>query len=178
MSRSIPIAASSPPYAVSTSPTASTSFHERYAAHRRDTVSNPLGGLRAPKVLHPVENEDLRLLLLENISQDAVKAFRSQGFHVDHNTKAMSEDELVEKIGSYHAIGIRSKTKITARVLKAASKVRPFPPIQYYNYQRKSIYHSFLLLDAFVSASTKLTCTKRPRSASQFSIRHSPIRAR
>ncbi|KAI0756896.1 hypothetical protein C8Q80DRAFT_63768 [Daedaleopsis nitida] len=79
--------------------------------------------IRQPKVLHPIDNEDLRLLLLENISQDAVKAFRAQGFHVDHSAKAMSEDELVQKIGSYHAIGIRSKTKITERVLKASSKL-------------------------------------------------------
>ena len=82
--------------------------------------------IRQPKVLHPVENEGLRLLLLENISQEAVRAFQSQGFHVDHSTKAMSEDELVQKIGSYHAIGIRSKTKITERVIKAASKVCPY----------------------------------------------------
>lgn len=80
--------------------------------------------IRQPKVLHPVDNEDLRLLLLENISQEAVRAFQAQGFHVDHSTKAMTEDELVAKIPSYHAIGIRSKTKITERVIKAASKVR------------------------------------------------------
>jgi phosphoglycerate dehydrogenase-like enzyme len=66
----------------------------------------------------------MRLLVLENISQEAVQAFQAQGFHVDHYTKAMSEDELVEKIGTYHGIGIRSKTKITARVIKAATKVR------------------------------------------------------
>ncbi|KAJ7900279.1 hypothetical protein B0H14DRAFT_3104442 [Mycena olivaceomarginata] len=75
------------------------------------------------KVLHPVENVDLRLLLLENISQDAVAAFRAQGFHVDHHTKAMSEDELIATLPDYHAIGIRSKTKITARVIKAAAKL-------------------------------------------------------
>ncbi|KAJ7092664.1 hypothetical protein C8R44DRAFT_750189 [Mycena epipterygia] len=75
------------------------------------------------KILHPVENVDLRLLLLENISQDAVAAFRAQGFHVDHHTKAMSEDELVNVLPEYHAIGIRSKTKITARVIKAATKL-------------------------------------------------------
>ncbi|CAK5280198.1 unnamed protein product [Mycena citricolor] len=75
------------------------------------------------KLLHPVENVNLRLLLLENISQDAVSAFRSQGFHVDHHTKAMSEAELIELIPSYHAVGIRSKTKITASVVKAATKL-------------------------------------------------------
>lgn len=79
--------------------------------------------IRQPKVLHPVENEDLKLLLLENISPDAVKVLQDQGWHVDHSTKAMSEDELVEKIHQYHAIGIRSKTRITERVLKAAPKV-------------------------------------------------------
>ncbi len=91
--------------------------------HRKDSITTTFS-IRQPKVLHPVDNEDLRLLILENISQEAVRAFQAQGFHVDHSTKAMSEDELVEKIGSYHAIGIRSKTKITERVIKAASKVR------------------------------------------------------
>lgn len=104
--------------AASTSPT-SSSIHDHFL--RKESLNF---AIRQPKALHPVDNEDLRLLLLENISQEAVKAFRAQGFHVDHSTKAMSEDELVEKIGSYHAIGIRSKTKITERVLKAATKVR------------------------------------------------------
>ncbi|EMD42127.1 hypothetical protein CERSUDRAFT_120940 [Gelatoporia subvermispora B] len=106
-----------PAVSASYSPTNATSIHDRM--NRRDSVN----AIRMPKVLHPVDNEDLRLLLLENISQEAVKTFRDQGFHVDHMTKALSEDELVEKIGSYHAIGIRSKTKITERVIKAASKL-------------------------------------------------------
>ncbi|KAI0698433.1 hypothetical protein C8T65DRAFT_710180 [Cerioporus squamosus] len=105
--------------AASTSPTASN-IHDRMIP-RKDSIH--FSGIRLPKVLHPIDNEDLRLLLLENISQEAVKALRAQGFHVDHSTKAMSEDELVQKIGSYHAIGIRSKTKITERVLKSASKL-------------------------------------------------------
>ncbi|KAH9486998.1 D-3-phosphoglycerate dehydrogenase 2 [Psilocybe cubensis] len=103
----------------SVSPTGTT-IHDRFrTARHRESLSD----IRQPKVLHPLENEGLRLLILENISLDAVAAFRAQGYHVDHFSKAMSEDELVEKIGSYHAIGIRSKTKITERVLKAASKL-------------------------------------------------------
>ena len=86
--------------------------------------------VRRPKVLHPVDNEDLKLLLLENISPEAVKVLQDQGWHVDLSSKAMSEDELLEKIHQYHAIGIRSKTRITERVLKAASKVtRPYPDL-------------------------------------------------
>lgn len=104
-----------------TSPlSAGASLHDRY---NRRTSLNLSDLVRYPKTLHPIENEDLKLLILENISQEAVAAFTEQGFHVDHYTKAMSEDELVEKIPSYHAIGIRSKTKITKRVIKAASKV-------------------------------------------------------
>ncbi|PBL01278.1 hypothetical protein ARMGADRAFT_983908 [Armillaria gallica] len=119
MSSPISIPGSSP-HIVSASISPSTlTIHDRFANTRRQDS----GAIRQPKVLHPVDNEGLRLLILENISQEAVELFRAQGYYVDHYTKAMSEDELVEKIGSYHGIGIRSKTKITARVLKAASKL-------------------------------------------------------
>ena len=123
MSQSIAIPASKSHNQVVASPTTSTTFHDRMAARRDSNVNTKV---REAKVLHPHDNEHLKLLILENISQEAVKAFRAQGFHVDHHTKAMSEDELVEKIGQYHAIGIRSKTKITERVIKAASKVCPY----------------------------------------------------
>jgi D-3-phosphoglycerate dehydrogenase / 2-oxoglutarate reductase len=107
--------------AVSISPTAANGSlgHEHF---RRNSLTSS-ANVRQPKVLHPIENEDLRILLLENISRDAVKTFEVNGWRVDHHTKAMSEDDLVQKIGQYHAIGIRSKTKITERVIKAASKV-------------------------------------------------------
>ncbi|TFK41227.1 hypothetical protein BDQ12DRAFT_679111, partial [Crucibulum laeve] len=107
--------------AASVSPTSGSSIHDHFRNVRRK--ESIITEIREPKVLHPLENDSLRLLILENISQDAVATFRAQGFHVDHHAKAMSEDELVDKIGSYHAIGIRSKTKITQRVLKAASKL-------------------------------------------------------
>lgn len=65
----------------------------------------------------------MRILLLENISADAVKTFESNGWRVDHHVKALNESDLIQQIGQYHAIGIRSKTKITEKVIKAASKV-------------------------------------------------------
>ncbi|TFK77159.1 hypothetical protein BDN72DRAFT_807660 [Pluteus cervinus] len=115
MSKPITIASA---VVASTSPQG-TSLHDHF--RRRQELAT--FDIRLPKILHPVEKEDIRLLILENISQGAVNTFRAQGFHVDHHTRAMSEDELVEVIGTYHAIGIRSKTKITAKVLKAASKL-------------------------------------------------------
>jgi D-3-phosphoglycerate dehydrogenase / 2-oxoglutarate reductase len=107
--------------AVSISPTTSSSIHTLYRQH---SLSISAGStVRPSKVLHPTSTGELRILLLENISQGAVEYFKSQGFQVDWFPKAWSEGELLEKIGQYHAIGIRSKTKITEKVLKAASKV-------------------------------------------------------
>ncbi len=95
------------------------------------------------------------MLLLENISQEAVSTFRSQGFQVDHYTKAWTEDELVAKIGEYHAISIRSKTKITERVLQHAPKVGVhFRLSAIYPFSRSCVLttkslSSFSLLDVF-----------------------------
>ncbi|KAI5121271.1 hypothetical protein M0805_002316 [Coniferiporia weirii] len=114
LSRSPNLAMAAP--SISQSPTQGT-LHERF---RQESLSH---SIRQPKVLRPVDKDEIHLLLLENISTEAVNAFRAQGFQVDHFTKAWGEDELVEKIGQYHAIGIRSKTRITQRVLKAASKL-------------------------------------------------------
>ncbi|KAJ7596963.1 hypothetical protein C8J56DRAFT_302447 [Mycena floridula] len=110
---SIPIAIPQKVVAVSLSPT-QTSLHERFSLRQEGSL---------PKVLQPVEKEGIRLLILENISQEAVSVFRARGYHVDHHTKAMSEDELVASIGTYHGIGIRSKTKITTKVIQAAKKL-------------------------------------------------------
>jgi D-3-phosphoglycerate dehydrogenase len=106
--------------AVSISPTTSSNLHNIF---RQNSLSQPTNTIRPAKVLHPVASGDFRLLLLENISQGAVQHFKQQGFQVDWHPKAWSEDELIQKIGQYHAIGIRSKTKITEKVIKAASKV-------------------------------------------------------
>jgi hypothetical protein len=106
--------------AVSISPTTSTSLHRLV---RKDSLSAAAASVRPPRVLRPFATGELRLLLLENISQGAVEHFNAEGFQVDWYPKAWSEDELVQKIGQYHAIGIRSKTKITEKVIKAASKV-------------------------------------------------------
>ncbi|KAH9968897.1 hypothetical protein BC827DRAFT_1121606 [Russula dissimulans] len=117
----IPASSYSPTqFSVSISPPAGLLGQENL---RRRTSLTASPNVRQPKVLHPIDNEDLRILLLENISLDAVKAFEANGWRVDHHTKWLSEDDLVQRIGQYHAIGIRSKTKITKRVIKAASKL-------------------------------------------------------
>jgi D-3-phosphoglycerate dehydrogenase len=69
--------------------------------------------------------EKIKVLLLENISDAAVKKFVDSGYvSVEKLTKALPEDELIQKIKDVHIIGIRSKTNITKPVLEAASKLQ------------------------------------------------------
>lgn len=68
--------------------------------------------------------EKINILLLENISADAVAAFNQEGYTSVQTVKgALSEQELIERIGDVHILGIRSKTQITEAVLNAAPKL-------------------------------------------------------
>lgn len=91
--------------------------------HGRARATSIPGTTRAPRVLQPFDREEIRILLLENVSQGALNMLREQGFQVDFHTSAWSEEELIAKIGDYHAIGIRSKTRLTKNVFAAAHKL-------------------------------------------------------
>ena len=65
----------------------------------------------------------VRVLLLEQIHHDAVEILRSAGFDVETVDRALDEDELVERVADVTLLGIRSKTRITDRVLAAAPKL-------------------------------------------------------
>ena len=79
--------------------------------------------MEAVKTSYP--KEKIRILFLENISDTAVKKFRSYGYtKVDKIGKALSEEELIKEIKDVHILGIRSKTKITKNILDAAKKLQ------------------------------------------------------
>ncbi len=66
----------------------------------------------------------LNILLLENISDEAVREFRLNGYeNITHLKNALTAAELVERIGNVHILGIRSKTHVSAEVLEAAKKL-------------------------------------------------------
>jgi len=65
----------------------------------------------------------IKILLLENIHLAAIEQFKSQNFAVESIASSISEDLLCEKIKDVHVVGIRSKTKITARVLESAERL-------------------------------------------------------
>ncbi|MFN2458652.1 MAG: phosphoglycerate dehydrogenase [Chitinophagaceae bacterium] len=69
--------------------------------------------------------EKIKILLLENISDIAVKNFVKQGYtQIERKNKAFTEDELMDLIKDYHLVGIRSKTLITENVLQSAKKLQ------------------------------------------------------
>ena len=61
-----------------------------------------------------------RALLLENIHSDAAWALKDAGFEVERLDRALTEDELVERLPGVHVLGLRSNTALTARALAAA----------------------------------------------------------
>lgn len=67
---------------------------------------------------------EIKVLLLENIHDSAVEIFQAEGFVVERVAKALSEDELVAKLEQgVHLLGVRSKTKVTARALQAGRRL-------------------------------------------------------
>jgi D-3-phosphoglycerate dehydrogenase / 2-oxoglutarate reductase len=65
----------------------------------------------------------IKVLLLENLHPNAISIFNNENFNVEIITKALDENELIEKIKEVHILGIRSKTMITKNVLEHAKKL-------------------------------------------------------
>ena len=65
----------------------------------------------------------IKVLLLENIHENAVSSFLQEGYEIETEKKAMSEQELLKRISDVSILGIRSKTQITKNVLEKAKKL-------------------------------------------------------
>ena len=68
---------------------------------------------------------ELSVLLLEGIHDHAVKLFEDAKFGaLQRHPKAMDEDALIEHVRGTHLLGIRSRTRVTRRVIEAAGELR------------------------------------------------------
>ncbi|HST45568.1 MAG TPA: phosphoglycerate dehydrogenase [Luteimonas sp.] len=68
--------------------------------------------------------QDIRVLLLEGVSQSAVDVFRAAGYsRIDTVSKALPEAELRAEVASAHILGIRSRTQVDAEVLADARRL-------------------------------------------------------
>ena len=92
-------------------------------SHGQRTTNLIFANMAVEKTSYP--KEKIRILFLENISDQAVKNFQLQGYtKVEKISKALTEDELIREIKDVHILGIRSKTQITPKVLAAATKLQ------------------------------------------------------
>ena len=99
---------------LSTSPTAT--FHSPPASFSNQRKYST-------KQLKPFQTTDIRVLLLENVNQTGQTILKNQGYQVESMKSSLSEEQLIEKIQDVHVIGIRSKTQLTANVLKHAKNL-------------------------------------------------------
>ena len=68
--------------------------------------------------------QDIRVLLLEGVSQTAVETFRAAGYsHIEFHEKSLPEDELKRRIAEAHIVGIRSRTHLSEDVLAQARRL-------------------------------------------------------
>jgi D-3-phosphoglycerate dehydrogenase len=68
--------------------------------------------------------QDIRVLLLEGVSQTAVETFRAAGYsQIEFHEKSLPEDELKKRIAEAHIVGIRSRSHLTADVLAEAKRL-------------------------------------------------------
>ncbi|WP_374248863.1 phosphoglycerate dehydrogenase [Thermomonas sp.] len=68
--------------------------------------------------------QDIRVLLLEGVSQTAVDIFQAAGYsQIEYHTKALPEEELKARIAEAHIVGLRSRTQLTAEVLAEAKRL-------------------------------------------------------
>ena len=75
-----------------------------------------------PKTSFP--KQDIRVLLLEGVSQTAVDSFHAAGYsQIEYHSKALPEDELKARLAEAHIVGLRSRTQLTAEVLAQARRL-------------------------------------------------------
>lgn len=65
----------------------------------------------------------IKVLLLENIHPYGIAKLEEEGYQVEVHPAGMSEDELAEAIQDVSVLGIRSKTQVTAKVIKNAKRL-------------------------------------------------------
>jgi D-3-phosphoglycerate dehydrogenase len=69
--------------------------------------------------------DKIKILLLENISETAVRQLRDAGYtDIKRVSGALGEEDLIREIGDVHLLGIRSKTQVTSNVLSHAKKLQ------------------------------------------------------
>lgn len=65
----------------------------------------------------------VKIIICDPIHQDGVQMLKNAGFTLDLDTE-ITPEQLIKKIGTYDAMVIRSRTKVTKQVLDAATSLK------------------------------------------------------
>jgi D-3-phosphoglycerate dehydrogenase / 2-oxoglutarate reductase len=73
---------------------------------------------------YSLSKEKIKVLLLEGLHENALTYFRDNDYsNIEYMKSSPQGDDLIEKIKDAHLIGIRSRTNLTADLLKHAKKL-------------------------------------------------------
>lgn len=68
--------------------------------------------------------EKIKMLMLEGVHPSALKLFKDLGYtDIEVSKASLTEAELLDKISDIHLLGIRSKTQLSAKVIKSANRL-------------------------------------------------------
>ncbi len=71
-----------------------------------------------------LEKDKIKFVLFEGVHQSAVDTLNAAGyFNIDYLSKALAEDELIDRVKDAHFVGLRSRTQLTAKVFANAPKL-------------------------------------------------------
>jgi len=71
-----------------------------------------------------LHKDKIKILLLEGVHQSGIDALNDAGYsNIEFHAKALTEDDLIEKIKDAHFVGIRSRTQLSRKVLSHANKL-------------------------------------------------------
>ena len=75
-------------------------------------------------VKHSLTKEKIKILLLEGVHQSAVNVFKNAGYtNIEYHKASLTGNDLIKAIKNAHFVGVRSRTQLTADVLKKAEKL-------------------------------------------------------
>ena len=74
-----------------------------------------------------------KVLVSDKIASDCLKVFENSGIDVKYQP-GLSKTELLEIISDYNGLIVRSATKVTADVIKAASNLEVFSSLIDFKY--------------------------------------------
>jgi D-3-phosphoglycerate dehydrogenase len=68
--------------------------------------------------------QDIRVLLLEGVSQTAVESFRAAGYtNIDYHEKSLPEAQLAKAVADAHIVGLRSRSQLTAEMFEQSRRL-------------------------------------------------------